>query len=75
MTLHHSPETHQSLCQRIPQATGREMSEWLRRLDDGPSLIRPDERINWLVGEHGVPRAYATAIVHEHERRRAAARR
>jgi hypothetical protein len=74
MSLHHSSETHQSLLARIPEVTGRELADWLHTLDDGPGLIRFDERVNWLRDEHALPAGYARAIVHEHELRRAAQR-
>jgi hypothetical protein len=71
MSLHHSEETHRNLVARIPQATGRELPEWFRALDDGPSLLRFEDRVNWLRGEHGLSHGHATAIVHEHDLRRA----
>jgi hypothetical protein len=74
MSLHHSAETHQSLLGRIPQATGRDVDTWLQALDDGPGLVRFEERVQWLRGEHSLPQGYARALVHEHDRRRAAAR-
>ncbi len=74
MSLPHSDETHQSLLARIPTATGRELDEWFRAIDDGPGLLRFDERVNWLRDEHALPHGYARAIVHEHDKRRAAAR-
>jgi hypothetical protein len=74
MSMPHSAETHQSLLARIPEVTGREVSSWLTCLDDGPPLLRVDERVNWLADEHGLPHGYARAIVHEHDRRRAASR-
>jgi hypothetical protein len=43
-------------------------------LNDGPALLRFEERVNWLADEHGLPHGYARAIVHEHDKRRAAAR-
>ena len=74
MSMPHSAETHQSLLARIPEATGRELSSWFAALNDGPALLRFEERVNWLADEHGLPHGYARAIVHEHDKRRAAAR-
>ena len=71
----HSAETHASLLARIPTVTGRDIGHWLACLDAGPGLVRADERARWLAGEHTLPAAYATAIVHEHDLRRAAHRR
>ena len=72
MTLHHSEETHQQLLAKVPQVTGRELPEWFRALEAGPSLLRFEERVNWLRDEHGLAHGHATAIVHEHNKRRAA---
>jgi hypothetical protein len=74
MSLHHSAETHQSLLDRIPQATGKDVASWLQALEDGPGLVRFEERVNWLRDVHALPHGYARAIVHEHDRRRAASR-
>jgi hypothetical protein len=74
MSLHHSEDTHQSLLARVPDVTGQHLDAWFHALDDGPGLVRFDERVNWLRDEHELPHGYATAIVHEHDRRRAAAR-
>lgn len=70
MSLPHSDETHQSLLARIPDVTGRDLQTWLRALEDGPALLRFEERVNWLQDEHELPHGYARAIVHEHEKRR-----
>jgi hypothetical protein len=72
MSLHHSAETHQSLVARIPDVTGHALDHWFRCLDDGPGLIRSEERVNWLRAEHDLPHGYAVAIVREHDRRRSA---
>ena len=72
MPLHHSKETHSKLVERIPRVTGRELHDWLATVEDGPSLSRFEEGVNWLRDEHGVPHGHATAIIHEHRRRRAA---
>lgn len=67
-----SAETHQNLLSRIPQSTGREISEWIRTVDDGPALFRFEEKVSWLRGEHNLSYGYAKAIVHEYDLRRAA---
>jgi hypothetical protein len=71
----HNPETHASLLARIPVVTGQDVGHWIACLEAGPGLVRADERAQWLAGEHTLPAAYAAAIVHEQELRRAAARR
>jgi hypothetical protein len=74
MSLNHSPETHKNLIARIPKVTGRDLPEWFQAIDDGPSFIRCEERVNWLADEHGLSHGYAVALVHEHELHRRAAR-
>ena len=74
MSLHHSEATHQQLIERVPQATGRDLSDWFKALDDGPGLLRFDERVNWLRDEHGIAHGHASAIVHVHDLRRGARR-
>ncbi len=71
MSLHHSEATHQQLLERVPQATGRDLNDWFHALEAGPSLLRFDERVNWLRDEHNIAHGHATAIVHEHDLRRA----
>lgn len=71
MSLNHSEATHQQLIERVPQATGRDLREWFRALEDGPGLLRFEERVNWLRDEHNLSHGHATAIVHEHDKRRA----
>jgi hypothetical protein len=71
MGLHHSEQTHQMLVARIPEATGRPMQEWLGHLDGGPGLLRFNDRVQWLREEYDLPHGYATAIVHEHDLKRA----
>ncbi len=71
----HNPETHAHLLARIPAVTGQDLSHWLACLEAGPGLVRTEERARWLAVEHTLPAAYAGAIVHEHELRRAAQRR
>lgn len=74
MSQPRSDETHQSLLARIPDATGRDLPSWYAALDDGPALLRFEERVSWLRDEHNLPHAYAAAIVHEHDRRRSSMR-
>jgi hypothetical protein len=74
MALHHSEETHQNLVARIPTVTGRDLPQWFRELEEGPAFLRFEERVNWLRDEHGITHGYATAIIHEHDLRRAARR-
>ena len=74
MSLVFSEETHRNLLSRIPQCTGREVSEWLRALDEGPALVRFEEKVSWLRAEHELSYGYAKAIVHEYDLRRAARR-
>ncbi|WP_084957154.1 DUF4287 domain-containing protein [Thermoactinospora rubra] len=70
MSLNHSPETQSKLIARVPAVTGRELPEWFRAIDNGPSFLRCEERANWLADEHGISHGYAAAIVLEHERHR-----
>ena len=72
MALHHSLETHQQLLARIPDVTGRALPQWFEALNDGPALLRFEERVVWLKDEHDLPHGYATALVHEYERQRRA---
>lgn len=74
MSLVISEETHRNLLSHIPQCTGREVKDWLRALDDGPALVRFEEKVSWLRSEHGLSHGHAKAIVHEHDLRRAARR-
>jgi hypothetical protein len=71
MSMHHSEETHKQLLARVPQATGRDLPEWFKAIEQGPSLMRFEERVNWLQDEHGIPHSHARAIVHEYDRQRA----
>ncbi|REF35676.1 DUF4287 domain-containing protein [Thermasporomyces composti] len=71
MALHHSQKTHEDLVARLPRVTGRDLSEWLRALDEGPAFLRFDDRVNWLRSEFGLPHGHATAIVHEYDLQRA----
>ncbi|MEV0845420.1 DUF4287 domain-containing protein [Streptomyces sp. NPDC049954] len=67
-----SEETHRNLLARIPECTGREVADWLRAVDEGPSLRRFEEKVSWLRGEHDLAYGHAKAIVHEYDLRRAA---
>lgn len=67
MSNGHSDETHAQLIARIPDQTGRSMSDWFSVIENGPSLLRFDERVEWLRTEHELSHGYATAIVHEHD--------
>lgn len=71
MTLNHSEKTHRNLVERVPEATGRELTEWFQTLEDGPSFLRFDERVSWLRGEFDLSHGHATAIVHEHDLQKA----
>ena len=72
MSLNHSDETHRNLLARVPGVTGRQIPEWFQALEAGPSFLRFDDRVRWLRDEHGLAHGHATAIVHEHDLRRAA---
>ncbi|MER8045374.1 DUF4287 domain-containing protein [Streptomyces sp. NPDC094032] len=69
-----SEETHRNLLARIPQRTGREISEWLKTVEDGPSLLRFEDKVTWLRGAHGLAYGHAKAIIREYDLRRAARR-
>lgn len=68
--MHHSEDTHQQLLSRVADVTGRELPQWFAALDEGPALLRFEERVNWLRTEHSLSHGHATAIVHEHAMRR-----
>jgi hypothetical protein len=70
MSLHHSLETHQQLLERIPDVTGRPLPQWFQALEDGPALLRFEERVSWLASEHELSHGYATALVYEYDRQR-----
>lgn len=72
MAINHSEETHRNLVERVPQVTGRRLTDWFQAIEQGPSFSRFDERVNWLQDEHSLPHGYASAIVREHEKRRTA---
>ncbi|WAX79662.1 DUF4287 domain-containing protein [Streptomyces sp. KMM 9044] len=68
-----SEETHRNLLARIPHCTGREVSDWLRTVEEeGPSLFRFEEKVSWLRHEYDLAYGHAKAIVHEYDLRRAA---
>lgn len=73
-SLHHSEETHANLVARLPNATGRGMDDWFQVVQDGPALTRFEERVHWLQDEYALPHSYATAVVHEYDKERAARR-
>ena len=72
MSLNHSEATHQQLLDRVPSATGRDLPQWFETLENGPGLLRFEERVNWLRDEHNISHGHASAIVHEYYKRRAA---
>lgn len=67
----HSHATHEQLVRRIPEITGRPLDDWLDCLQDGPGLVRSEERARWLRTQHDLSYGYAAAIVHEQNLRRA----
>ncbi|MGG8407658.1 DUF4287 domain-containing protein [Streptomyces sp. 12297] len=75
MSVEFSEETHRNMISRIPECTGRDMSDWLRAVDEGPSLVRFEEKLSWLRGEYELSYGQAKAIIHEYDLRRAARRR
>ena len=70
----HSDQTHAELVARIPTQTGRDMASWMSEVDAGPTLLRFEERVNWMRDEHDLPLGYANAIVHQYDLTRAARR-
>ncbi|MEU8432788.1 DUF4287 domain-containing protein [Streptomyces sp. NPDC029216] len=74
MSVEFSEQTHRNMIDRIPETTGREISDWLRTVDEGPSLLRFEEKVSWLLGAHDLSHGQAKAIVHEYGLRRAARR-
>ncbi|MET9854893.1 DUF4287 domain-containing protein [Streptomyces sp. NPDC006450] len=72
MSVEFSEQTHRNMIDRIPQTTGRDLSDWLRAVDDGPSLVRFEEKVSWLLGAHELSYGQAKAIIHEYDLRRAA---
>ncbi|MFJ8662176.1 DUF4287 domain-containing protein [Streptomyces sp. NPDC093795] len=69
-----SEETHRNMLARIPRRTGREIADWMRTVEEGPSLLRFEERVHWLRGAHDLAYGHAKAILHEYDLRRAARR-
>ncbi|GHI89299.1 DUF4287 domain-containing protein [Streptomyces xanthophaeus] len=74
MSVEFSEQTHRNMIDRIPRTTGRDMSDWLRAVDEGPSLVRFEEKVSWLLGAHELSYGQAKAIIHEYDLRRAARR-
>ncbi|MEU0280379.1 DUF4287 domain-containing protein [Streptomyces sp. NPDC088147] len=74
MSLVFSEETHRNMLSRIPHRTGREISDWLRTVEEGPALLRFEEKVSWLRSEHNLAYGHAKAIIHEYDLRRAARR-
>ncbi|RYJ25876.1 hypothetical protein CU044_3932 [Streptomyces sp. L-9-10] len=74
MSLVFSEETHRNMLSRIPHRTGREISDWLRAVEEGPALFRFEEKVSWLRSEHNLAYGHAKAIIHEYDLRRAARR-
>jgi hypothetical protein len=70
MALNHSIEIHNGVLERVGEITGRQIPQWFAMLDEGPALLRFEDRVSWLRGEHDMPLGYAQAIVHEHDLRR-----
>jgi hypothetical protein len=66
-----SEETHRNLLARIPECTGREVTDWLRTVEEGPALGF-EEKLSWLRHEHNLAYGHAKAIIHEYDLRRAA---
>ncbi|MCB5179070.1 DUF4287 domain-containing protein [Streptomyces antimicrobicus] len=74
MSVEFSEQTHRNMIDRIPLTTGRDLSDWLRTVDEGPSLVRFEEKLSWLRGAYELSYGQAKAIIHEHGLRRAARR-
>ncbi|WP_030193955.1 DUF4287 domain-containing protein [Streptomyces sp. NRRL S-87] len=72
MSQEFSEETHRNMLSRIPDATGRDIADWLRTVDEGPSLTNFDEKVSWLRSMHELSYGHAKAIIHEYDLRRAA---
>jgi len=64
---HHSDATQAELIARIPTYTGRSLENWMSEIDRGPSLLRFEERVNWMRTEHDLPLGYANALVHQYD--------
>ncbi|WP_415952585.1 DUF4287 domain-containing protein [Streptomyces sp. KLOTTS4A1] len=74
MSLVSSEETHRNLLARIPHATGREVADWLRAVEEGPAFLRFDDKVSWLRQEYDLAHGHAKAIIHEYDMRKAARR-
>lgn len=46
----------------------------MRTVEEGPSLLRFEDRVSWLRGAHELAYGHAKAILHEYDLRRAARR-
>ena len=60
-----SEETHRNLLARIPHCTGREVSDWLRTVEEGPALFRFEEKVSWLRHEYDLAYGHAKAIAYD----------
>ena len=69
--IRHSEQTHQQLVERLPSATGRDVKDWMRALEDGSAFSPFEDKVNGLRDEHGLSHGFATAIVHEADLARA----
>ena len=71
MSLNHSEETHRNLVARVPERPDENSQSGSGPSKRGPAFLRFDDRVRWLRDEHGLAHGHATAIVHEHDLRRA----
>ena len=72
MSLHHSEQTQRNLMARLPEVTGRTLTDWFQAIDAGPALLRFEERVSWLRSEFNLSYGYASALIHEHDVHKAA---
>ena len=56
-----SEETHRNLLSRIPHCTGREISDWLRTVDEGPASSASTRRSAGCASEHDLAYGHAKA--------------
>lgn len=66
-----SEETHRNLISRVPDRTGRDVSDRLRTVADGPAL-RFEEKVSRPRNGHDLAYGHAKALIHEYDLRRAA---
>ncbi|SCF88068.1 protein of unknown function [Streptomyces sp. Ncost-T10-10d] len=66
-----SEETPRNLLSRIPRRAGREVSDRLRTVEEGPAL-RFEEKVSRLRSEHDLAHGHAKALIREYDLRRAA---